>query len=201
MIYIFGDSHAKFSFKDLQQPHINCYEVSITMHRVGRDQIIPNFNNLCHDENSILIFSHGEVDCRCHIMRQILLGREENEIMNELVQNYFDAIRKNVTKYKAIIVTGIIPPAEKEEYERINGAITHEFPFIGTNEERARFTEKMNYLIKDHCTGSQFHYFYPYTDYVRPNGCLKYELSDRCVHIGDNSIVLYELNKLLDSLN
>lgn len=199
MIFIYGDSHAKFSFRGLKYNHQNCFEVSVTMHRVGRDRVIPNFSNLNHDENSILIFAFGEVDCRCHIMKQKLLGREENDIMNELVQNYFDCISNNITKFKAIIVCGIIPPTEKDDYERINGAIKHEFPFVGTDEERSHFTQKMNHLIKDHCEGRGFHYFYPYNKYIRENGCLKYELSDSCVHIGDNSMLLDELTSILET--
>jgi hypothetical protein len=200
MIYIFGDSHAKFSFRDLNLPHLNCYEVSITMHRIGRDQWIPNFNNSKHTKDDILIFAFGEVDCRCHISRQIMAGRDENEIMNELVQKYFDAIRKNITTFKAIIITGIIPPTERNDYESRYGPITHEFPFVGTDEERVRFTERMNYLIRDHCQGSGFYYFYPYQNYKRDNGCLKYELSDLCVHIGQNSHVLQELDTLIQKI-
>jgi len=37
------------------------------MFRIGRDNQIINFNNKEHDENSILWFAYGEVDCRCHI--------------------------------------------------------------------------------------------------------------------------------------
>lgn len=201
MIYIFGDSHAKFSFRDLKLPHQNCYEVSVTMHRVGRDQIIPNFNGAVYTSDDILIFGFGEVDCRCHISRQISAGRNEQEIMNELVQKYFDCIRNNVSKFKAIVVTGIIPPTERNDYESRYGPITHEFPFVGTDEQRVSFTEKINYLIQDHCQGSGFYYFYPYSHYKRPNGCLKYELSDACVHIGDNQKVLEELDVLIKRYN
>jgi len=158
--------------------------------------MIPHFG--CHhNEDDILIFAFGEVDCRCHIMRQILLGREEDEVISELVKNYLKCISTHTTPFRAIIVTGVIPPTEQNDYERINGPIRHEFPFVGTDEERVRFTQKVNTTLENGCKELSFHYFYPYKNYTRPNGCLKYELSDRCVHIGDTRMVLEELERLL----
>lgn len=44
MIYLFGDSHASYSFKNLPLDHIDKHHASITMFRVGRDNEIINFN-------------------------------------------------------------------------------------------------------------------------------------------------------------
>lgn len=44
MIYIYGDSHANFSFKNLKLHHNNLHSNGTTMFRIGRDNIIINFN-------------------------------------------------------------------------------------------------------------------------------------------------------------
>ena len=89
MIFIYGDSHACFSFKNITIPVINKYEFSLTMFRIGRDNVIINFDSNDLDETNIYCFNYGEVDCRCHIQRQINSGREEDDIITELVDRYF----------------------------------------------------------------------------------------------------------------
>ena len=55
MIYIYGDSHGTFSFKNLKLNHKNCICNSITMFRIGRDNIIINFDkNIKMSENDII---------------------------------------------------------------------------------------------------------------------------------------------------
>ena len=78
-----------------------------------------------------------------------------------------------------------------------NGAITHEYPFVGTDEERTRFTNKVNFLIKVYCDKYNFIYFNPYYHYADKNGILKSELSDGNVHLGENSFFLQEFLLLL----
>jgi hypothetical protein len=190
MIYIYGDSHARFGFKDLELPHINLYESSVTMFRIGRDNKIINFNNNIHNKHSMLCFVYGEVDCRCHIQKQIILGKNEDDIINELICNYFTTIKNNVNEYKKIIVVGIIPQRNKNDYEKINGEITHEYPFVGNDEDRVRYTTKMNELIKNYCYNNDYIYFNPYDYYTNEDGTLRSEFSDTNVHLGNNSFFL-----------
>ena len=200
MIFIYGDSHAKFSFLKLDLPFMDKHEVSITMHRLGRDNVINNFNSNEHDHDSILIFNYGEIDCRCHIQKQINAGGNKDEIIKTLVNNYFTTIKNSINKYKKIIVVGIIPPTQQNDYEELYGPITHEFPFVGTDNERVEYTIKMNNLIEEQCNFNNFIYFNPYDYYTRTNGTLKYELSDKCVHLGDNSIFLKKFSELYTSI-
>ena len=188
MIYIYGDSHAHYNLRNLKIPFINKYQNSITMFRIGRDNIIINFEDSKEYDTNILCY--GEVDCRCHIKRQINLGRNEDDVINELVKDYINTIKNTIKKYKNIIIFSIIPPVEKEDYELLNGPITHEFPFVGSDSDRVRFTQKMNDLLKKYCDENSFIFFDPFNYYKRENGCLKFELSDKLCHIGDNSNLL-----------
>jgi len=185
MLHIYGDSHADFSFRDLNMAHQNHRLYSITMHRIGRDRIIPNFDPRRHTPNDILCFVYGEIDCRCHIQRQIDAGRDEDQIIQELVTKYVATVRNvlSITGARAILL-GVIPPTEQAEYERLNGPITHEFPFVGTDADRVRYTRKVNALLSQLSSSNEYTYLYPYGKYERENGTLKYEYSDNLVHLG-----------------
>ena len=163
------------------------------MFRTGRDNSIINFEYSGESDTNILCY--GEVDCRCHVQRQINLGKNEDDIINDLVESYINTIKNVIKVYKNIIIVAINPPVEKEEYENINGPILHEFPIIGSDSNRARFTEKMNILLKKYCIINSFIFFDPFDFYKRKNGCLKYELSDKICHIEDNSYLLDKFMK------
>lgn len=168
------------------------------MHRIGRDNIIINFNKNEHDINSIICFGYGEVDCRCHIQRQINLGRDEDLVISELVNNYFITLKNNICIYKKIIVISIIPPTKQIDYETLHGPILHEFPFVGTDEDRVRFTKKANTLIENLCYINNYIYFNPYDYYTRYDGTVKYELSDKNVHLSDNSVFLEKFMEIIN---
>ena len=186
MIYIYGDSHADFTFRNIKVPHRNYFCTSITMHRIGRDNTIVNFNREDHDEDSIICFLYGEVDCRCHIAQQIHRGRNEDDIILTLVDTYLNTIYNNVKVYNSILVFAVVPPTQQTQYEQINGPIQHEFPFVGTDEDRVRFTKKMNTLLEIKCSEYKYIFINPYESYTMENGCLRHELSDGSVHISKN---------------
>ena len=189
MIFLYGDSHTEAGFRNLAADHRNLYMPSVTMHRCGRDNEIPNFNCSDHDDDSILCFGFGEVDCRCHIQKQINLGREEDEIIDALVKEYFNVISDSCKKFAEIYVLAIIFTSDQTSYEERNGPITHEFPFVGTNADRVRFTAKVNAGLEIYCQERGFKFFNPYDRdrYADENGCLRIEVSDGGSHLGDNT--------------
>jgi hypothetical protein len=100
----------------------------------------------------------------------------------------------NITSYKKVVVVAIIPPTRQKDYEKLNGPITHEYPFVGTDNDRVRFTRKANKLIEQLCLQNEYIYFNPYNHYTNEDGTLKHELSDSSVHIGNNYMFLKEFN-------
>lgn len=202
-IYFFGDSHVEKSFKNLHISHHMLETYSITMHRIGRDNIIPKFVNNFNSPDSIFVICYGEVDCRCHIGRQILAGREEDEIINTLALSYFNTIKNNIHTYKKIIICGIIPPTRQHELEEVHGPITHEFPFVGTDIERIIYTNKLNKKLEELCTLEKYIFFNPYSFYKNSDDTLNFELSDTCGHIGHNKVstILEQFELLINSIN
>jgi hypothetical protein len=197
MLLIYGDSHAEASFRNLRLEHKNLYSYGVTMHRIGRDKVIPGHtSNIMRNANTFC-FVYGEVDCRCHIGKQVLLGRDEDDVINELTSAYIDSIKSAITSYKQIIIVGVIPPRCQEEFEHDHGPITHEFPFVGTDDERVRYTNKVNKNLKSLCEMHGFQYFSEYDYCSRGDGCLEKRYSDGNCHLKDNAVFI---NKFLNIL-
>jgi hypothetical protein len=197
MIYIYGDSHAAASFKNLKLNHKNYHRRAITMFRIGRDNIIINFNKdtIIYD-NDIIVLSYGEVDCRCHIQRQINNGRNEDDVVNDLVNNYYRSIRMNIVNTNCkIIIVGVIPPTKHSDY---GAGIVDEYSSVGNDGDRVRYTNNVNKKLEEYARPYNYIYFNPYSYYTREDGTLKHELSDSTVHLGDNS---YFLEKFYEAYN
>lgn len=197
MIHIYGDSHANRSFKNLKLPYNDLHSNSLTMFRIGRDNTIINFNKNMINRDDMIVMVYGEVDCRCHIQRQIDLDRNEDDVINELVTNYFNTIKNNTVYLDVkIIIVGIIPTTKQYELESIHGPITHAFPFVGSDENRVIYTNKVNKLLEEFANKNNYIYFNPYSYYTREDGTLKFELSDTCCHLADNSVFLEKFVEL-----
>jgi hypothetical protein len=203
-IHIFGDSHANYNFKNIKYSNVfNHYKNSLTMHRMGRDKLnLIEYKTLNINDGDIIIYQIGEVDCRCHIKKQLLLGRELNEIIDELVDNLFSSIKINLCDYDnlKIIVSCVPPPISKEYYEKLHGEITHEFPFVGTDLERSEFTKNVNCEIEKKCIENCFSFLNYYDYYLNEHNTLEVKLSDNRCHILKNKFILEKLYEIVENL-
>lgn len=190
MIYLYGDSHANKGFHNLPFPLKNLYQASVTMFRIGRDNMIINHNPADVIANDVVIICYGEVDCRCHVQRQINAGHNEDKVIYELVYNYFKTMKTNIHPDAKVVVVSVIPPTKRDEYESLHGPITHAFPFEGTDESRVRYTIKMNNLLEQFANKGGYYYFNPYSHCTREDGTIYFEMSDTCCHLKDNAIVI-----------
>lgn len=196
--FTYGDSHANFSFKNCNFNAALLGESNYTMCRVGQDGIIPNFSAPNHDENSVLLFCFGEVDCRCEIQKQVDNGTDLNEVLDTLIDAYIRAIEKNVVKYHKVVIVGVIPPTRRAEYEATNGPVDYRFPFVGTDLERQQITKLMNEKLEEKVKkNGKYFYLYPYKKYENDDMTLRYDKSDRLVHLGDTSECIKEVKKLI----
>jgi len=186
--YVFGDSHGN-ELLNLDLPNIyHCSEPSITMHRIGRDNSVVWCQEEYMSEDSIVISCYGEVDCRCHIKRQELAGRDVDEVIETLVEKYIATISRIFKQCKKVLVFGVIPTCRKADYDAHVSAASV-FPFVGTDKERVYYTDKVNERLEHYCKiHNNLLYVYPYGFARRDDGTLNYEVSDLNVHISlDNN--------------
>ena len=192
MIYVFGDSHAKFNFINCPFPIKILEENSITMYRVGRDKEIIHFNKQYLGKDNIFVFCFGEIDCRAHITKQVQLGREKEEIIKSLVDSYLNTLRLLITEYDKIIICEVPPATRESDYHILH----NNFPFYDTDKERVENTLRMNSYLKE-ATKNTFVLLEYHEYYARADGTLKYELSDQCVHIKENTYIHEQLFNII----
>lgn len=184
-MYAIGDSHVNFLFKDI---NINKLSYpSLYIHRFY--ELGLNFRNYGIPEGSIVILSAGEVDARCLIHKQIHeKNRDEDSVISDLVSKYLSIIERN--KNYDIYVLSVLPTINDYDFG-------HEYSTRGTREDRKRYTEKLNKLLKD-SLGQKFMDIYE-MHLDKEQGILKLDLSNNGdVHVHDNTLMKKFFNEFLE---
>jgi lipopolysaccharide biosynthesis glycosyltransferase len=200
---IYGDSHALVLFRGLNLEHRNLFQFAKTMYRVGRDQQIVNFRESHNDPETVFFLAYGEVDVRAHVGKQVHYGRHHEHVCRELVHRYLNAVKAQITFYRAIIIMAVPPPTAYEDHAQCTihtPSTGGPLPFAGINSDRVIYTQRMNELLADACSSHGFIFFNPFSFYTRENGTLKYELSDKCIHVGNSEYFLEQFYSLMNGL-
>jgi hypothetical protein len=177
-----GDSHSCHGWTNIIQQHflgpLLCY--SFGKEKLNRCDI-RKFNI---EDGDTIIFCLGEIDCRCHIHKHITEITPYQEIINDIVNNYFEAIGVNVSisqiKLKNVCVYNVVPPIQKD-----NTWENPEYPYLGTDEERKQYVLYFNKKLKEKCIEKEYIFFDIYNNYTDENGFLRKDLSDGNVHISN----------------
>jgi len=190
-IHIFGDSHSYFGWTGTIQHHLGavlCY--SFCKEKLNRCDI-RNFN--IKDDDTI-VFCFGEIDCRCHIHKHITDTISYQDIINNIIENYFEAIELNVStsqiKLKNVCVYNVVPCVQK-----YNTQENPEYPYLGADEERKQYVLYFNKKIKEKCIEKKYIFFDVYDKYTDENGFLRKDLSDGNVHIMDGRYITNFINE------
>jgi len=183
-IHTIGDSHSGYGWygwTQIIQHHLGpvlCY--SFGKEKLNRCDI-RGFNI---KDGDTIIFCFGEIDCRCHIHKHITETTTYQSIINNIIDNYFEAIELNVfisqIKLKNVCVYNVVPPIQK-----YNISENSEYPHLGTDEERKQYILYFNKKIKEKCVEKKYIFFDVYDKYTDENGFLIKDLSDGGVHIGN----------------
>ena len=186
-IHTIGDSHSNFGNINLPEiiHHwifgILCYSFGIgKLNRVN----IKNYHDIRDDD--VVIFCFGEIDCRCHIKKFITKENDYTKIIDNLINNYVDAVKVNINQYSNLTTClyNVIPPTR--EYCLQSQDI---YPIIGTDEERKSYHLYFNKKLKEACAINNFIFFDIYDKYTDEYGFLKEEYKDNSVHINDGIFI------------
>lgn len=187
-IHTFGDSHADKGWNTISR--VNIHPIgAVLCYSFGNEKLnrlnIKTFNVV---NNDTVIFCFGEIDCRCHIQKHISLENTYESIINNIVDNYFNAIKDNVSQFNQLrtCVYNVVPPIKK-----CNTPENKEYPYLGTDEERKNYVLYFNKKLKENCLKYNYTFFNVYDKYIDENGFLSKQLSDGNVHI-ENGIFLKE---------
>lgn len=186
-IHTFGDSHA--SDKRSHWGNINIEDVEIkcnhlggklmfTFGRLGLDLL--NIKDYAVEEDDVVIFCFGEIDCRNHVHKHITKEKSFENVIEEIVHSYFNAIRENVSQYNNLktCVYNVVPPHRYRDEPK-----GHPFPFLGTDIERRKYYLYMNKLLRELCIENNYFYFDIYDESCDEEGFIKDEFTDGNVHL------------------
>lgn len=184
-IHTIGDSHSYSGWSGV----INHYLGPVLCYSFGKEKInrcdIRNFNI---KDGDTIIFCLGEIDCRCHIHKHITEIQTYKDIINNIVDNYFEAIELNVhisqIKLKNVCVYNVVPPIQK-----YNTLENPEYPYLGTDNERKEYALYFNEKVKEKCIEKEYIFFDIYNHYIDENGFLRKDLSDGNVHISNGYFI------------
>jgi hypothetical protein len=180
-IHTIGDSHSVNGWIGIKHHNLGpllCY--SFGKEKINRCDI-RKFNI---KDGDTIVFCLGEIDCRCHIHKHITDTKTYQDIINNIVDNYFKAIELNVSisqiKLKNVCVYNVVPPIQKN-----NTVENPEYPYLGTDEQRKQYVLYFNEKLKEKCIEKDYIFFNVYNNYIDENGFLRKDLSDGNVHIGN----------------
>ena len=202
VIHTFGDSHSNAGW--LQIPNINIHYLGPKLcYSIGRDGInIKDGYNV--NNNDIVIFCFGEIDCRCQVNKRITESVNYKQIIDNIVDNYFIKIKNAVDNfdYLQTVIYNVVPPVEKDKnvvppVEKDKNVENPDYPYLGTDEERKSYVIYFNERLHQKCIEHKFIYFNVYDKYIDCNGYLTKELSDDNVHIKDSIYMVEFIEKYL----
>jgi len=191
-IHTIGDSHSYSGWTGVINHHLGpvlCY--TFGKEKLGRCDI----RNYHIKDGDTIVFTFGEIDCRCHIHKHITEATTYKDIINDLVENYLEAIELNVSiskiKLKNICAFNVVPPVQRK-----NTPENPEYPYLGTDDERKKYTLYFNETLKDKCKQKGYIFIDVYNHYIDENGFLKKVLSDGNVHISNGVYIMDFMNKI-----
>jgi hypothetical protein len=133
-------------------------------------------------------FCFGEIDCRCHIYKHVTATYSYQQMIDEIVNDYFIALMENEKLVPGVkmAVYNVIPPVRVPCLQQDN-----DYPFLGTNEERIAYSRHFNTAIAWNCKELGWMFVDVYDKYADQDGCLNPLYSDGHVHI-NNPIFIEE---------
>tara|TARA_B100001093_G_C26670181_1_gene945841 strand:+ start:58 stop:699 length:642 start_codon:yes stop_codon:yes gene_type:complete len=206
-IHTFGDSHVgETGQPDISKGFIgpckkNGWPEDIKHHHMG--PVLCNsfgtkglewvdISNFDLEEEDTLVFSFGEIDCRCHVYKHVNELQTYKDVIDRLINNYFNAIKANLDRLDItlgnVCVYNIPPPSRENDCPGIDT------PYVGTDEERKLAYLYFNKLLNEKCQENRYIFINIYDKYTNKDGFIIRDITDGWVHIEDG-IHLHEFLK------
>ena len=199
-IHTIGDSHSYAGWSGVYNHHLG----AVLCYSFGKDPLnrcdIRNFD-IKHGDT--IVFCLGEIDCRAHIHKHITDTKSYRDIIDNIVDKYFEGIQMNVLiselKLKNVCVYNVVPPIQKNNQVDKDDMYYLENPYVllATDEERKQYTLYFNKKLKEKCIEYNYIFFDIYDKYMDEAGFLRKDLSDGNIHIGNGTHIISFKNKNL----
>ena len=192
-LHTFGDSHAEWAFKEISgvATHPMYSKLCYSFGRLGIEMLNISDEKYEVKSRDTALFLFGEIDCSCHIYKQAKIQNKDfTLIINELVENYINAIEINKKMISSLnIICSSLPPSVKVEevfYEpTTDGEQWIKHRFLGTDDERLGYVDYFNSRLKLSAQKNNYIFIDICTPYQTSDGFLNRKYSDTSVHIRD----------------
>jgi hypothetical protein len=191
-IHTIGDSHAMFGWRDIPGVIVHHLGPKLAF-SVGRDglTIPPEFDIQAGDR---VVFSFGEIDCRCHIYKHVTPTTSYKEIIDGIVTAYIARIIELAASLPGVrcCIYNVVPPVERHK-----SAENKQYPFLGSDEERKSYTQYFNTALATACAANRLTFIDVYKYYATPQGFLNSAYTDGHVHIKNPMFITSYIYSLL----
>jgi hypothetical protein len=195
-LHAVGDSHAKFMFGHAPGFHLHRLG-PVTMHRLARDgrEFLRLHDLGIHDRDGV-VWCLGEIDVRCHIVRQAQLRTcGTRQVAAELAEGFLRSvaeIQRDAAGLRTIILA-VIPPTDQVRND--------EYPTVGTLQERVEARMLLNDALRSGCRARGFRFLDPFDAFTDSSGALKESMSDGNVHCGPEfaHLVVDQVRRLFEA--
>jgi len=160
VIHTFGDSHSSNGWdSNIEKHHLG----PILAYSLGKEKLNRcNISNYNIKNGDTIIFCFGEIDCRCHVHKHINQTFTYENIIDDIILNYFETIKLNVTvsqlNFKNVCVYNVVPPV-KNPIKFYDAFGIEPFPHLGSCEERKKYTLYFNKKLKEKCLENNYIFF------------------------------------------
>jgi tetratricopeptide (TPR) repeat protein len=128
----------------------------------GRENLFLILETLPEQSNVLLTF--GETDCRAHLGKQAdLQNRPVEDIVRECVDRYFGVVQEIRNRGFKVGVWGVIPSTEKDASRYTTD---HPFPVYGTCKERNIITRLFNDYLEKLCLYNNIIFISLFKDFI-----------------------------------
>lgn len=194
MIYVFGNSHASIfsnappcgnkvartkiglSPPNPDHPTLSCVFLGpVTAYNLyENEQYVPKISKILKDINAdktkdIIGLNMGEIDCRVHIPKRILLGGDQHSLVDECVRRYFKKIEELMTEGWELLVFGTHPTTIEGHDEN------PEQPHYGDCKFRNDICVEFNTILKELCDANELKFANVYHHLVDENNLTRME--------------------------
>lgn len=197
LIYVVGDSHS-LTFQN-SYPFIVYHLGAATAFGLASEKSKTNSHEKIISivkrvrKNDFLMLSFGEIDCRQHVYRQMILKKMDSSyevIVSGIIERYFNVINEILMKHKRLIIYGMPPTTRQGNVYKIDHYALPEIQY--------KIKGIFNNMMITNCKHNGIIYVNIFNKFCDSQGFISKEYSSDMIHLNKNAVP--EISSLINKL-
>ena len=209
-IYCIGDSHCRFfSKKNIPKKGYKGLHKYFDIYWLGASTAYGLVKSKTRTNGSKNMFKYlkripkgstvmlffGEIDCRCHLVRQAhKQNRDFEDLAKECVDRYFSVISKIISMGFYVVVFNVVPSTLSKN--------SKQYPSYGNHKDRNKISKMFNKYLSELCKNKCV-FISVFDKFIKENLKTKDSYYMDSIHLGKKAypIVIEEMNKLVEGFD